>query len=86
MFLYIDLGYHVVGDFVSDTPAQSEPSSGCPVGKDTCTGDAFPGVDSIHNYMDYANDSCMNEFTEGQRTRMIAQWKAYRDYNLAASE
>lgn len=42
-----------VGDLVGDTPPQSSPSWGCPVGKDTCAG---VGVDSVHNYMDYSDD------------------------------
>ncbi|KAG8822109.1 hypothetical protein FRC17_009652, partial [Serendipita sp. 399] len=51
--------YHVFqggcsdGDGVADTPAQANETRGCPVGKDTCPG---PGVDSIHNYMDYSDD------------------------------
>ncbi|KAF2667249.1 hypothetical protein BT63DRAFT_456549 [Microthyrium microscopicum] len=51
-------------DGVADTPIQGTPSFGCPQGKDSCPG--FPGLDSIHNYMDYADDACMNQFTNGQ--------------------
>lgn len=42
------------GDFIADTPQQSTPTSGCPVGKDSCPGD--PGLDAVHNYMDYSTD------------------------------
>ncbi len=68
-------GCNRTGDFVADTPAQKTPSSGCPVGKDTCPA---PGVDPIHNYMDYSFDSCYTEFTVGQTQRMRDSWLLYR--------
>jgi Pregnancy-associated plasma protein-A len=63
------------GDFVADTPAEKAPTSGCPEGKDTC--DA-PGLDPIHNYMDYSFDSCYTEFTPGQTQRMRDAWLFFR--------
>jgi hypothetical protein len=63
------------GDFVTDTPAERTPTSGCPEGKDTC--DA-PGLDPIHNYMDYSFDSCYTEFTPGQTQRMRDAWLFFR--------
>jgi hypothetical protein len=66
-------------DQVSDTPAERTPTSGCPTTvRDTCTGAAFPGVDPIHNYMDYSDDGCMTEFTPGQITRATGAWHTYR--------
>jgi hypothetical protein len=64
------------GDRVSDTPAQKTPTTGCPEGKDSCPKD--PGLDPIHNYMDYSYDACYTEFTPGQATRMAQQWLYYR--------
>ncbi|MGZ8737896.1 MAG: zinc metalloprotease [Nocardioides sp.] len=63
------------GDEVDDTPAQSTATNGCPGGQDSCP---TPGVDSIHNYMDYSYDTCYNQFTPGQTVRMNDMWAAYR--------
>jgi hypothetical protein len=60
---------------VDDTPAMNAPTSGCPAGKDTCK---EPGLDPIHNYMDYSYDSCYDQFTNGQTARMQAQWAEFR--------
>jgi Pregnancy-associated plasma protein-A len=68
-------GCSAKGDFVDDTPAEKEPTRGCPEDKDTCTA---PGLDPIHNYMDYSYDSCYTEFTPGQVQRMQAAWLLYR--------
>ncbi len=64
------------GDFVDDTPPQKSPSSGCPEGRDSCT--KQPGLDPIHNYMDYSDDDCITEFTPGQSQRMGDAWLFYR--------
>jgi hypothetical protein len=63
------------GDFVADTPYEGTPTSGCPEGKDTC---ADPGLDPIHNYMDYSYDTCYTEFTAGQAARMQDAWLFWR--------
>ena len=68
-------GCNAKGDFVDDTPAMKVPTSGCPIGKDTCP---EPGLDPIHNYMDYSYDACYNQFTAGQVARAQDAWLYFR--------
>ncbi|RLK58560.1 zinc metalloprotease [Actinokineospora cianjurensis] len=65
------------GDYVDDTPYEASPAFGCPNDRDTCP---QPGLDPIHNFMDYSDDACMTEFTRGQIDRMRQQMATYRDF------
>jgi Pregnancy-associated plasma protein-A len=64
------------GDMIPDTPAQASPTSGCPVGRDSCPAS---GLDPIHNYMDYSYDECYYEFTPDQILRMQDAWIEWRE-------
>ena len=63
------------GDYVEDTPPQLVATRGCPEGQDSCK---EPGLDSIHNYMDYSFDSCYDRYTTGQAARMQEQYLHFR--------
>ena len=68
-------------DNVSDTPKQEEANYSCPAfphNTNSC-GTSNSNGDMFMNYMDYTNDACMNMFTNGQKTRMIAAINQYRD-------
>ena len=64
------------GDFVNDTPLQSAATDGCPATSDSCPDS--PGQDSIHNYMDYSYDECLEEFSLNQNQRMFSIYDQYR--------
>ncbi len=68
-------GCTTTNDEVSDTAAQGSATNGCPTGRDSCS---LSGLDPINNYMDYSYDSCYNQFTPDQSTRMNQMWTAYR--------
>ena len=68
-------GCTTTNDEVSDTPAQSSATNGCPEGRDSCS---LAGLDPIHNYMDYSYDPCYNQFTPNQATRTQQMFSAYR--------
>jgi hypothetical protein len=62
-------------DLVEDTPAHPNPTHTCDAGQDTCD---LPGEDPVRNFMNYADDGCMDMFTPGQVSRMTDNWLAYR--------
>lgn len=62
-------------DRISDTPREKSPASGCPLSRDTC---AEPGLDPVTNFMDYSDDSCVEEFTPEQELWMKDQVETFR--------
>lgn len=60
-------------DFVGDTPSVDVPNRGCDLTHVSCG-----TLDMVQNYMDYADDDCMNLFTFGQKFRAIAALQLFR--------
>ncbi|MFC1857340.1 PKD domain-containing protein [Thermodesulfobacteriota bacterium] len=60
------------GDLVCDTPPHKRSSSNCPSGQENPCDPPNLLDEVVHNYMDYSSDTCRNEFTAGQKTRMQA--------------
>lgn len=78
------------GDQVCDTPPVSTSTSGCPTSRNSCTNDIPELPDLVKNYMDYADGTCMNMYTAGQKTRADASMNSFRSLvysssNLAAA-
>jgi hypothetical protein len=61
-------------DGVADTPIQSVYYLGCPEYPQSSCGTS----DMFMNFMDYVDDRCMNFFTKGQMSRMIAVLDEFR--------
>ena len=76
-------------DGVDDTPPVAEASYGCTASQNpnTCNTDFPNEIDMVENYMDYANGSCMNAFTNGQLARVngFLASNQYRARNIASS-
>ncbi len=69
-------GCSAPNDGVADTPQEQSGADGCPENRDSCPND--PGLDPIHNYMDYSSDACMTGFTSGQNERVQAMVRQFR--------
>lgn len=58
-------GCYTSGDRICDTNSEAQPVFGCPASSVSCS-----TADPFHNYMDYSDDLCMEEFTPEQINRM----------------
>jgi hypothetical protein len=76
LFHTFEGGCEAPGDQVADTAAEGEPSFYCQTTRDTCT--TSPGLDPVHNFMDYSLDTCMYLFTAGQVRRMDVAFEKWR--------
>jgi hypothetical protein len=63
-----DVDFCDVDDLVDDTPNTEEVHFSCNQGPFFSCNTS----DMVANYMDYSDDACMNLFTQGQKTRMVA--------------
>lgn len=59
-------------DHVDDTPTQQSYNFDCPVFPKTSSCSPNANGDMFMNFMDFADDACMNMFTKGQAARMRA--------------
>ncbi len=82
LFHTFENGCELPGDGIADTPMEARPTEACPADKDSCA--QHPGIDPAHNFMDYAHDKCMSEFTPGQAERMHQMWAVYRNTTPSA--
>ena len=71
-------------DGIADTPPQDNASNGCPSGTVSSCENTLQGGDMYQNFMDYADDACMNLFTQGQAAYMQATINAARQGLLSA--
>ncbi len=72
-----------LSDRVEDTPRQEAGNNvfECDESLNTCAPTVpppNPKTDPVHNFMNYTDDKCINQFTRGQDDRMRLNWLAYR--------
>ncbi len=72
------------GDYVCDTPPVLKASFGCPTTNNSCDNDSPDQLDMVENYMDYANGTCQNMFTKGQKVIIdnVLSKASYRANNI----
>lgn len=68
------------GDLINDTNSENTAHYNC-TQTNTCS-----TPDSIHNYMNYTPDSCMNQFTAQQGNRMVCSLINYRPNLYSVAE
>ncbi len=73
------------GDQVCDTPPVATSTNGCPGTRNSCNNDSPDLPDQIRNYMDYADGTCMNIYTPGQKTRSNSLVNTYRSIAYSAA-
>lgn len=81
------------GDSVDDTPPEASAAYSCPAGRYTCAGGGVDPIreyfsvnttsiycltSKVDNFMDSTDDSCMDQFTPGQVTRLRSLIATYR--------
>lgn len=79
------------GDSVDDTPPEASAAYSCPAGRYTCAGGGVDPIreyfsvnttsiycltSNVDNFMDSTDDSCMDQFTPGQVTRLRSPWNS----------
>jgi len=72
------------GDLVCDTPPHIRSGSDCVTENNSCSGNTSSEL-YIHNYMDYSSDVCQSEFTDGQKTRVVAAMNTLRSSFLESN-
>lgn len=74
----------LTGDRVCDTPAELEAKYFCPEETNSCVERPCDLPDPIRNYLNYVDDACMDEFTEGQRQRVFQFLTTHRATLISA--
>ncbi|MFH1321489.1 MAG: M43 family zinc metalloprotease [Bacteroidota bacterium] len=72
------------GDYICDTPGDITPSYGCDFSENSCVDSPVDYPDQIENFMDYADDDCVNMFTNGQSERVNAVLNTIRQSLLTS--
>lgn len=71
------------GDRVCDIPPHKRSSNSCTPGANSCDGGTSSEL-YTHNYMDYSGPTCQNEFTAGQKLRVVFAIDSLRKSFLAS--